>query len=152
MKIPSGMTKDQVIETIKQVCSAFKYKYRVGILDEDDVEQEAYLLCHEALEKYDGVRPLYNFLCVHLRNRLHNIVRNYNVRKIDTCAIPDNFDMQDNTSIRMIVDVEDIVDTQLDPETRQDYLRLKDGVHVPTVRSNKLKKRIREEYERNRDE
>ena len=57
MRIPSGMTEEQVINTV------------------DDIKQEAFIICIEALNRYEEGRPLENFLSVNLSNRLKTFMR-----------------------------------------------------------------------------
>jgi DNA-directed RNA polymerase specialized sigma24 family protein len=52
------------------------------------MKQQARLFAWEGLEKYDGKRPLENFLWTHVRNRLYNFKRNNYSRlekPCDTC-------------------------------------------------------------------
>lgn len=67
---------------MKKVAKAASYKFQFGYFRPEDIEQEAYILCIQALEKYDGVRPLENFLRVHVKRRLCNLKRDkYERRK-----------------------------------------------------------------------
>ena len=75
MKIPNGMTEQQVIETINKVISRYIYKFRFGYYESEDIRQEAFIIAMEALERYDEKRPLENFLAVHVKNRLSNFKR-----------------------------------------------------------------------------
>jgi DNA-directed RNA polymerase specialized sigma24 family protein len=76
------MTEEEVVATMQKVAKAASYKFQFGYYKPDDIEQEAYILCIEALEKYDGVRPLENFLRVHVKRRLCNLKRDkYERRK-----------------------------------------------------------------------
>lgn len=49
------------------------------------MKQEAALFAWQGLEHYDGVRPLENFLWVHVRNRLYNLKRNNYARPDKPC-------------------------------------------------------------------
>lgn len=142
MKIPKGMTKEQVVNIITDICSKFKFKYKIGIFEPDDIEQESFIICCEALERYDGVRPLENFLSFNLRNRLLNFVRDTKLKNLDMVSMPDDFDKEQQINERLIVEIDNMMDDSLDPESRQDWLRLKDGVKVTAVRTNKLKAKI----------
>lgn len=142
MKIPNGMTRDQVVSIITDICSRFKFKYKIDIFEPDDIEQESFIICCEALERYDGIRPLENFLSFNLRNRLLNFVRDTKLKSMDMVTIPDEFDVEQDVKERLIVEIDNMIDRSLDPESRQDWLRLKDGVKVSTVRVNKLKTHI----------
>ena len=59
MKIPNGMTEQQVIDQIKIVVIEYPlytlYGYTI-----DDIKQEAFIFM-EALNRYDEARPLENF-------------------------------------------------------------------------------------------
>lgn len=46
------------------------------------MKQEAALFAWQGLDHYDGIRPLENFLWVHVRNRLYNLKRN-NYSRLD---------------------------------------------------------------------
>ncbi len=49
------------------------------------MKQQAALFAWQGLEKYDGVRPLENFLRVHVHNRLFNFKRNNYARPDKPC-------------------------------------------------------------------
>jgi len=94
---------------------------------------------------------LQNFLSIHLRNRLFNLRRNINIKSIDAISIPDTFDIEESGKKSLIVELESIIDEKLDAETRQDYLRMKDGNKIPLVRSRKLKNKLKELYNDERE-
>jgi len=75
MKIPKGMTEQQVVDQIEKVCNRIAPKYTFYGYTADDLKQEAFIICMEALHRYDEARPLENFLSVNLSNRLKNFVR-----------------------------------------------------------------------------
>ena len=75
MHIPDNMTKDQVVDQINVVVNRIAPKYTFYGYQADDLKQEAFIICMEALPRYDAKRPLENFLSVHLSNRLKNFVR-----------------------------------------------------------------------------
>ena len=72
MKIPNNMTEEQVMKTIMLVVNRTASKYTFYGYDSDDIKQEAFIICMDALNRYDSKRPLENFLAVHLSNRLKN--------------------------------------------------------------------------------
>jgi DNA-directed RNA polymerase specialized sigma24 family protein len=51
-------------------------KYVFGFYELEDIKQESYIICLNALENYDNNRPLENFLSKHLSNRLKDLKRN----------------------------------------------------------------------------
>ena len=75
MKIPANMTEQQVIDQIEKVCNRIAPKYTFYGYTADDIKQESFIICLEALHRYDESRPLENFLSVNLSNRLKNFVR-----------------------------------------------------------------------------
>jgi len=75
MKIPKGMTEQQVIETITKVADRQAAKFRFGYYEVEDMRQEAFIIAMDALDRYDEKRPLENFLAVHVNNRLKNFKR-----------------------------------------------------------------------------
>lgn len=70
------MTQEQVLATIQKIANRLCSKYKFGYYDIDDLKQETFLAAVEALEKYDGIRPLENFLQVALKRKLINLKRN----------------------------------------------------------------------------
>lgn len=87
MFIPEGMQKEHVVETIRSVARKLSKKYRFGFYNEEDIEQEAFLLIveKEILQKYDFSKPLENFLAVVLKNRLYNFKRDNYFRPTPPC-------------------------------------------------------------------
>ena len=77
MNIPKGMTENEVVQIINKVVYRLAYKFRFGYHDIDDMKQQGRLLAIKALAsgKYDGKRPLENFLWTHVHNRLFNFKR-----------------------------------------------------------------------------
>ena len=69
------MTEKQVLEVIDGIASKLCYKFKFGYHDVDDMKQQAKLFAIEGLDRYDGKRPLENFLWTHVRNRLFNYKR-----------------------------------------------------------------------------
>ncbi len=75
MKIPKGMSEEEVLRVIENVAQRLAYKFKFGYNDLDDMRQQARMFALEVLPKYDNKRPLENFLwsCVH--NKLFNYKR-----------------------------------------------------------------------------
>lgn len=69
------MTEEQVVSTILKISSRLASKYTFPNFEQDDISQEAFIIGMEALDRYDGIRPLENFLSIHIRNRLKNFKR-----------------------------------------------------------------------------
>ena len=150
MKIPKGMTETQVTEQISIVINRIAPKYTFSGYEIDDIKQEAFMICMDALTRYDTSRPLENFLSVHLSNRLKNFVRdNYftssdqEKKKIlapkqlsnDDNIIDNEIDQDisiDNKEIRKIID------KFLPFDYRSDYLKFVNDVSIPKKRKTQL--------------
>lgn len=99
----------------------------------------------DALERYDEQLPLENFLSIHLRNRVFNFRRDHYVRKqaVLDCECIDYVedDVLDTTNAESEVECKELwnrIDTELPASLREDYLRLLDGVSIPSKRKKKL--------------
>lgn len=77
MILPPGKTEAEVLETIDKVVSVLARTYVFGYHDIEDIKQDGRLFALRLLNsgKYDPSRPLANFLYIHVRNRLINLVR-----------------------------------------------------------------------------
>lgn len=149
MKIPKNMTRDQVIEQINIVVNRIAPKYTFGTYGVDDIKQEAFIICMDALTRYDQKRPLENFLSVHLSNRLKNFVRdNYYTKdeeekkrvlkpkyisKEDIIYYDHNYDNKLEAS-----NLKQIIDTHLPSEYRADYLKMINDVYIPKKKREEL--------------
>ena len=140
-------------------------KYVFPSYDIDDLRQESYLILAEALPRYDGVRPLENFLSKHLSNRLKDLVRNKYSRSEKSVESKRHSELNDakrrlmdlrsygEDDLSYEVDIVESMDKEevreillegLSPSQRNDYFRLANGVSVPTGRKSSLIKRCRE--------
>lgn len=137
------MTEPEVLEILERVVQRFKNKYKFGYYSEDDIMQEAYIMCLDALERFDGNRPLENFLSVHLRNRLHNLRRNKLGKIVETCQLEENQDIEEHRNRRMVLQIEEQIDSEFSVDLRYDWLKTKAGVKIPRVRTERLKREIR---------
>ena len=85
MKIPDGYTESQVTDIIEKVVGRLAYKFVFGYHDVDDIKSLGRILAIEGMKKFDGKRPLENFLYIHVKNRLGNEKRNKYERKTPPC-------------------------------------------------------------------
>lgn len=150
MKIPKNMTEQQVIDQINIVVNRISARYTFHGYEVEDIKQEAFIICMDAMERYDSNRPLENFLAVHLSNRLKNFVR-------------DNFYTKDEEEKKKVLkpsslsyeeftpsteynndnkidakNLQDIVDRKLPSEYRADYLKIINDVYVPKKRREEI--------------
>jgi len=154
MKIPKNMTEDQVLEKIYLIIDRIAHKYAFGSYDINDIKQESFLICIDALDRYDQKRPLENFLAVNLSNRLKNFVRDNNFTKSDQKKRNVLLPMQlsnENTIAddKNLLELEDreifqIIDDKIYPEYRADYLKMINGVNVSKKRREEIVAHIRE--------
>lgn len=156
MKIPKGMTHEQTIDQITIVINRIAPKYTFRDYDVEDIKQEAFMICMDALDRYDTNRPLENFLSVHLSNRLKNFVRdNYFVKDdedkkkvLAPKQLPqDDQIVQKENNIDMTIDTDNIkaiIDKFLPVELRSDYLKFAAEAYIPKKRKLHLIEIIRE--------
>ncbi|MDC0297272.1 hypothetical protein OAK92_01730 [Crocinitomicaceae bacterium] len=154
MNTPQGMTDEQVVDTITLVCNRIAPKYTFYGYTIDDIKQEAFIICIEALNRYDGIRPLENFLSVNLSNRLKTFMRdNYftgssseNRKKVFQPAQLDYEDhIVDNkdsftTSYDEIdtKDMVEVIDKHIPANFRMDYLKIVNDIYVPKARRQEI--------------
>lgn len=69
------MTEEEVMVVINNVANRLARRFKFGYHEMDDMKQQARLFAWEGMSKYDGKRPLENFLWTHVRNRLFNFKR-----------------------------------------------------------------------------
>jgi DNA-directed RNA polymerase specialized sigma24 family protein len=156
MKIPKNMTEEQVVSTISKISSRLASKYTFPNYEADDISQEAFIIGMEALDRYDGVRPLENFLSIHIKNRLNNFKRDNYYRQdegnaeqiqqgkkklLDASSIDEirNFilvqDVSDNLEQRELIEY---IDLHLPANMRSDYLRFKNEQNLTKTKRNQL--------------
>ncbi len=173
MKIPLNMTEQQVINLIQKVSRRLSKKFTFGTYTRDDIEQEAFIQGMECLERYDEERPLENFLCVHISNRLHDLRRN---KHFTISSNPDinrinekkrlllepinishvrehneNSMVYDDTVINdhVISDMSLLIDLFLETGLRTDYLKIKQGIYIMKSRREEIYAEIRLILKRN---
>lgn len=150
------MTEEQVVSTISKISSRLASKYTFPNYEADDISQEAFIIGMEALDRYDGVRPLENFLSIHIKNRLNNFKRDHYYRQddgnaeqiqqnkkklLDAGSIDEirNFilaqNVSDNIEERELIDY---IDLRLPANMRSDYLRFKNDQNLTKTKRNQL--------------
>ena len=156
MKIPNNMSKDDVIKQIHTVVNRIAPKYTFNGYEVDDIKQEAFIICMDALDRYDESRPLENFLSVHLSNRLKNFVRDnfYTKNENDKKKILspkqlsyEDYVPEDDFDSDVTIDAKDmqkIIDRYLPSDYRSDYLKIISDVYVPKKRRDEVILKIKE--------
>ena len=145
MRQIKGMTETEVLNLILKISLRIAKKFPIPGYEPEDIQQECYLMAVDALERYDEQLPLENFLSIHLRNRVFNFRRDHYVRKqavLDTeCIDFVEDDILDSDNTESEVECKELwnrIDTELPANLREDYLRLLDGVSIPSKRKKKL--------------
>jgi RNA polymerase sigma factor (sigma-70 family) len=149
MKIPKNMKEEEVIDVIENVINKISPKYTFKDYDLEDIKQESFIICIDALNRYDGKRPLENFLSVHLSNRLKNFIRdnhyvkdNIHKKKIKApqYIIDDNYINTDYDLESEIINKEifDKIDEELPASLREDYLKILNNISITKQRKEKL--------------
>jgi DNA-directed RNA polymerase specialized sigma24 family protein len=146
MKIPKNMTEKEVLQKIHLVVDRIAPKYTFNGYDVDDIKQEAFIICMDAMDRYDECRPLENFLSVNLSNRLKNFVRDNYYTKNDEekkrvlnpaqLSYEDNVQSSshDNDKFIDLDAMKIIIDKFMPSKCRADYLKILSDVYVPKKR------------------
>ena len=159
MKLPKGMTDQEVVDQIEKVCNRIAPRYTFYGYTLDDIKQEAFIICMEALSRYDNKRPLENFLSVNLSNRLKNFVRDNHfihtddldrVRVLKPAQLDHEnavVDANDNNITYDSIEFKnmaDIVDVKIPASLRLDYLRMINDVYITKQRREEIIETINE--------
>jgi len=154
MKIPKNMSEEQVLSSIDAIVNRIAHKYTFYGYDVEDIKQEAFIICLDALNRYDEKRPLENFLSVNLSNRLKNFIRdNHFVKNNDhKKKVKQPFSLSTENLINEEINLEEQIankeifekiDIDLPATLREDYLKLLNDIPVPKVRKEKIFEAIR---------
>lgn len=150
-------------KTILKVIDRIAPRYVFGYYELDDIKQESYIICLEALPKYDKSRPFENFISKHLSNRLKTLIRD----KYSRSNIESSKHEQLNQSKKNLMDLksadgqhkmyeDDILDKlstteavetlmrELPPSMRNNFYRLANGVSIQSAKKNALFSKIKE--------
>ena len=154
MQIPEGMSRKEVVEQIEKVCNRIAPRYTFYGYAIEDIKQESFIICMEALSRYDNKRPLENFLSVNLSNRLKNFVRDNHfihndngdrVKILKPAQLDHENSIVDNeekfsVSIESIEDqnIVDIVNKKMPAGIRLDYLRMINDVYITKQRKQEI--------------
>lgn len=155
MKIPKNMTEQQVIDQINVVVNRIAPKYTFNTYDVEDIKQEAFIICMDALERYDNKRPLENFLSVHLSNRLKNFVRDNFYTKDEEhkkrVLKPQYLSADDVVKYESDYDdkleaknMKKVIDKYLPAEHRSNYLKMINDIYIPKRKREELMNLIKE--------
>ena len=153
MRVPPNMTEEQVLLEINNVVNKIAPKYTFYGYEIDDIKQESFIICMDALDRYDHNRPLENFLSVHLSNRLKNFVRdNYFTKNEDdkrrvvmpgqlaneNSLIDYKYRQGDYGERIDYQHMASVLDYKLPADYRADYLKIINDVYVPKKKKEEV--------------
>lgn len=148
MKVPPNMTEQEVIDQINKVIDRISSKYTFYGYDVNDIKQESFIICIDALDRYDEKRPLENFLSVHLSNRLKNFVRdnysfsnNQEKRKVSSpmqLSYEENVEHNGANNSLEFKDLDSIISERLPARYRSDYLKFINNVNMTKIKKEKI--------------
>lgn len=153
MNIPPNLDKEEVLSTIDKVVNRIAPAYTFYGCDKDDIKQEAFIICIEALNRYNPEYRLENFLSFNLSNRLKVFVRdNYFVKNSNEdkkrVARPaqlewENLILDDKTLNWESSDLEsqelaEFLDREIPAGMRMDYLKILNEVYVNKSRREEI--------------
>lgn len=72
---------------VKNIINMVANANTFGSYTKQDISQEIWLMCLEALPRFDNKRSLYNFLLTHVKHRLKNLKRNKFFRHECPCKL-----------------------------------------------------------------
>lgn len=137
---------------------AKKLRTSFSYYEPDDIEQEVFIFCVELMPKWDGLRPLENFLTVAAKKKLLTFIREKYYRSSDPDHLVDAkraaqdfveiFDLFED-DFRFTLDNEEEVNAILEslpPFVRADFLRLAQGVKIPATRRQTVFRLVQEYY------
>jgi DNA-directed RNA polymerase specialized sigma24 family protein len=140
------------LEIIMRIADSLSEAYSSKILPKEDLQQEIFLFCVDAMTRYDGRAPLENFLRKHARNRLLNLIRFNKRRRVlhDTVDVDSLKEvLAYNPTDRMEGDeLFAIINEELNTQERKVLIRMLDGVSVSINRKNHVREKVREIIER----
>jgi len=160
------VTMEQM-QIIEKVIDRTASKYTFGYYEVDDIKQESYIICLDAMKNYDNNRPLENFLSKHLSNRLkdlkrnkyfrHNVVNESHVKLNEAkrnlmdlrqfCQIAEYDHPLEDSFIEEKLSTQEALDLVMDsiaPSLRNDSLRMANGVSISASKRKNVIEAIKE--------
>lgn len=156
MIIPSGYSESGVLHTFTVVINRIAPRYTFYGYAVQDIKQEAFMICMDALERFDPKRgiPLENFASVHLSNRLKNFVRDHHIyqeQNDDRIKIvqPGQLDNDnlivdgrehelDNEERIDYKELSNLINKKLPASMRADYLKMQSDVYISKNRRDEI--------------
>ena len=150
-------------EIILKVIDRIAPKYTFSYYELDDIKQESFIICLEAVEKYDNSRPFENFISKHLSNRLKTLIRDKYSRSniesekheklnqskknlMDLKSVDGSYKVYEDDIIERMSTSEAIetLMRELPPSMRNNFYRLANGVSIQSSKKQALFDKIKE--------
>lgn len=154
------MTPEEVLQTMTTVINRIAPKYAFYGYPTDDIKQESYIICIEALNRYKPGNPLENFLSANLANRLKNFIRDNHfvadtnsdrVRVMQPVQLTYEETLVD-THKKYSIDEDKIdketcksyIDRFLPADMRMDYLKILSNIYITKTRKDEVMCKVKE--------
>ena len=150
-------------EIILKVIDRIAPRYTFGYYELDDIKQESFIICLEAIEKYDNSRPFENFISKHLSNRLKTLIRDKYSRSniesekheklnqskknlMDLKSVDGSYKIYEDDIIERMSTSEAIetLMQELPPSMRNNFYRLANGVSIQSSKKQALFEKVKE--------
>lgn len=146
----SAILEDHIgaLDIIMDIADSASSAYSSFSLEKEDLRQEVFLFCVDALERYDGISPLENFLRKHVKNRVLNLIRYNKKRKIiqetvDVDALKEvlSYEPKDILEEQELLS---IIEEELSINERKVLMKMLDGIPVVNSRRTYVREKVRE--------
>lgn len=156
---PSPEQQKIILTVIDRIAPRYVFSY----YELDDIKQESYIICLEALSKYDNSRPFENFISKHLSNRLKTLIRDKysrsniesekheilnrnkkNLMDLKSCDGQQTITEEDILDKISTEEAIDILMRELPPSMRNNFYRLANGVSIQSAKKAALFDKIKE--------
>ena len=156
---PSPEQQKIILTVIERIAPRYVFSY----YELDDIKQESYIICLEALSKYDNSRPFENFISKHLSNRLKTLIRDKysrsniesekheilnrnkkNLMDLKSCDGQQTIAEEDILDKISTEEAIDILMRELPPSMRNNFYRLANGVSIQSAKKAALFDKIKE--------
>jgi len=143
---------DESLEVIMDIADSLSVAYESKTLSKEDLYQEIFLFCVDALPNYDSRGPLENFLRHHAKNRILNLLRFNKRRKaifetVDIDALKENL-YYEPSDLLETQELFSILEEELNTQERKILMKILDGIPVVGSRKNHVREKVREIIER----
>ena len=156
---PTPQQQEIILKVIDRIAPRYTFSY----YELDDIKQESFIICLEAVEKYDNSRPFENFISKHLSNRLKTLIRDKYSRSniesekheklnqskknlMDLKSVDGSYKIYEDDIIERMSTSEAIqtLMRELPPSMRNNFYRLANGVSIQSSKKQALFDKIKE--------